>query len=256
MKDRSLTIVGSGIKFLSQLTQEAIVYIKKSDRILYLVNDPALIVWIKNQNPNSESLHDLYFKFEKRIDSYNAITKYIIDSMEECNHLCVVVYGHPTIFSKPALDAVLFARQANINAKALPAVSAEDCLFADLLIDPGSVGCQSFEATDFLIRSRKFDSNSHLVLWQPDVIGVECHATESNQIGLQLLCEHLSKFYPINHEIVIYTAAQYPGMLPIINCVTLKDLANEKLSQLSTLYVKPLSKAELNQDYLKRLNVG
>jgi hypothetical protein len=33
----------------------------------------------------------------------------------------------------------------------LPAVSAEDCLFADLGVDPGAAGCQSHEAADFLI---------------------------------------------------------------------------------------------------------
>jgi hypothetical protein len=36
----------------------------------------------------------------------------------------------------------------------LPGISAEDCLFADLGIDPGIYGCQSYEATDFLANGR------------------------------------------------------------------------------------------------------
>jgi hypothetical protein len=33
----------------------------------------------------------------------------------------------------------------------LPAISAEDCLFADLGVDPADHGCPSYEATDFLV---------------------------------------------------------------------------------------------------------
>ena len=36
----------------------------------------------------------------------------------------------------------------------LPAISAEDCLFADVGIDPAMTGCQSYEATDFMINGR------------------------------------------------------------------------------------------------------
>jgi len=33
----------------------------------------------------------------------------------------------------------------------LPGISAEDCLFADIGVDPGIYGCQSFEATDLFV---------------------------------------------------------------------------------------------------------
>jgi uncharacterized protein YabN with tetrapyrrole methylase and pyrophosphatase domain len=78
----------------------------------------------------------------------------------------VVFYGHPTVFAKSALDAVIKLEKENYVTKILPAISSEDCLFADLRIDPGSDGCQSYEATDFLIRRKKIDPTSHLILWQ------------------------------------------------------------------------------------------
>jgi len=175
MKKSSLTVVGTGIKFLSQMTLEAKTYIEKSDKVLYLVNDPALKQWINQTNKNSESLDDIYFKHSKRLDSYLAITDYILSHLADSKHICVALYGHPTVFAKPALDAVLAATAQGYDAKILPGISAEDCLFADLLIDPGTCGCQSFEATDFLLYNRKFDANSHLILWQPDVIGIQDH---------------------------------------------------------------------------------
>lgn len=255
MNAKSLTVVGSGIKFLSQLTQEAIAYIRKSDYVLYLLNDPALMEWISKQNINSESLNNLYFKFEKRLDSYSAITDHIISTFQKFNHLCVVFYGHPTVYAKPALDAVVRARQQGFNAKVLPGISAEACLFADLLIDPGTVGCQSFESTDFIICSRKFDTNSHLILWQPDVIGLQDHTDKFNQGGVKILCEYLKSFYPDDHEIAIYEAAQYPGMKPIISYTSLAELPNAELSPICTLYIKPLGRSDLNVHYVQLLNL-
>ena len=53
----------------------------------------------------------------------------------------------------------------------LPGVSAEDCLVADLGVDPGEHGWQSWEATGFLLRGFRPDPTAGLVLWQVDGIG-------------------------------------------------------------------------------------
>ena len=47
----------------------------------------------------------------------------------------------------------------------LPGISSEDCLFADLGVDPGVSGCQSYEATDFLMNAPIIDSSTQLILW-------------------------------------------------------------------------------------------
>src|SRR6266550_2938645 len=53
----------------------------------------------------------------------------------------------------------------------LPAVSALDCLVADLGIDPATTGLQSYEATDFIVHRRRPDTAATLVLWQIGVVG-------------------------------------------------------------------------------------
>src|SRR5580658_7209196 len=138
MKNASLVVVGTGIKFLSHLTTEATVYIEQSDKVLFLVNDPAIKEWIKKKNSCSESLDPLYTKYSLRQDCYQAITDHILKTLYERLHVCVVLYGHPGVFAQPGLDAVLQARKQGFYAVLLPGISAEDCLFADLLIDPGS----------------------------------------------------------------------------------------------------------------------
>lgn len=53
----------------------------------------------------------------------------------------------------------------------LPGVPAEDCLFADLGVDPGVAWWQSYDATPFLVYRPQFDTSAGLVLWQLDALG-------------------------------------------------------------------------------------
>src|ERR1700722_13392083 len=138
MVSASLVVVGSGIKFVSHLTTEAIAHIEKSEKVLYLVNEPAMKEWIQKKNKNSASLDPIYTQHEFRIDSYHAITDFILDEVRKNQHVCVVLYGHPAVFAKPGIDAVIQAKKEGYPAKMLPGISAEDCLYADLLINVGT----------------------------------------------------------------------------------------------------------------------
>lgn len=254
----SLTIVGSGIKFLSHLTNESKAYIKQADIVLYLVNDPAMKEWIQKTALRSESLDNLYTQYSLRLSCYKAITNYIVDMLRHSNqHICVVLYGHPSVFSQPGLDAAMKAKQEGYDVRILPGISAEDCLFADLLIDPGSSGCQSFEATDFLIRRRRFDPTSHLILWQVDIIGVLNNpSSHNNSKGANVLVNYLKQHYRITHEVILYEAAQYPSFGPRIQRLPLNELPNATFSRISTLYVPPAYPASCDEQMLKELNIN
>lgn len=256
MQNASLVLVGSGIKFLAHLTNEASVYIRQSEKVLYLVNDPVMKEWIQEANPQAESLDQLYQSSPSRLACYQAITAYILAAVRKPQHVCVVMYGHPTVFALPGLEAVKQARVDGIFAKILPAVSAEDCLYADLAIDPGSVGCQSYEATDFLLRQRRFDPAAHLILWQVDVIGVQSNpAFEINRHGIQILVDYVALSYPLTHKVVLYEAAQYPGFEPRIEECELQALPQATYSRITTLYIPPLAQRDCSPDLLARLGI-
>jgi tetrapyrrole methylase family protein/MazG family protein len=235
MKKASLTIIGCGIKFLSHLTTEAKNYIEQSEKLYYLVNDPLMKEWIVKTNPKAESLDFLYTKYILRINCYKAITDYILEFVRSGHQVCVVFYGHPTVFAKPGLDAVIQAKIEGYQAVALPGVSAEDCLFADLLINPGSYGCQSYEATYFLIHQCEFNVSSYLILWQIGTIGLlerPNPAGHNNIKGARAITSFLMQKYPANHLVTIYEAAQYPSLKPIINKLELINLPTAQFSSL------------------------
>jgi tetrapyrrole methylase family protein/MazG family protein len=257
MSNASLIVVGSGIKFISHLTTEARTYIEQSNKVLYLVNEPAMKSWIQKTNPQAESLDNLYIKHRLRRDCYLGITQYILEMLRKNQHVCVVLYGHPTVFSKPALDAVIQAKNEGYYAKVLPDISSEDCLFADLLIDPGSCGCQSFEATDFLIHHRQFDRNSHVILWQIGSIGILDHAvTRETTKNIDVLVDYLSQYYSAEYEVIVYEAAQYPCFEPSITRLPLKELSQTDISGISTLYIPPISTTPCDVKMLAALKIN
>lgn len=254
MYKNTLVVVGSGIKFMSHLTTESKACIEKADKVLYLINEPAMQEWIQKINPSSESLDFLYSRYNFRNDNYLLISEYIIENLKQFRTLCVAIYGHPTVFVQPTLYAANRAISNGFNVIVMPGISAEDCVFADLLIDPGSCGCQSCDATDFLIYHREYDSSSHLILWQIGVIGILNNSVNHDaREGLVILSEYLCEKYDSDHELMIYEAAQYPGFKPKIEKVALKNLPSSKVSCLSTLYIPPNVKKQPDVNMLKRI---
>ena len=83
-----------------------------------------------------------------------------------------VFYGHPGVFVSPSHRSIKIARKEGFTAKMLPGISAEDCLFADLGIDPAIPGCVTYEATDMLIRNKPLVPSSHLVVYQVGCVGI------------------------------------------------------------------------------------
>lgn len=83
-----------------------------------------------------------------------------------------VFYGHPGVFVSPSHRTIDIARKEGYTVKMLPGISAEDCLFADLGIDPSTPGCLTYEATDMLLCKKPLIPSSHLILYQVGCVGV------------------------------------------------------------------------------------
>ena len=103
-------------------------------------------------------------------------------------------------------------------------------------------GCQTFEATDFLLRKRAVDTSSALVLWQIGAIGVRTYKrTYDNWSlrGLKILNEVLEERYGRDHEVIVYEARKFPFCDPVMRRVRLSRLSKTAVTTASTLYVPP-----------------
>lgn len=256
MPPGSLVVVGTGIKFLSHITVEARGAIERAEKVFFLINEPASAVWIQRLNPSAESLAPFYVAGKRRLDIYHAMAAHILATVRQGMRVCAVFYGHPGVFVTPAHEALRQARHEGFRAWMAPGISAEDCLFADLEIDPAHHGCQSFEATDFLVHKRRFDPTSNLILWQVGVAGELFFKQDyDDRRGLQLLADVLVGHYGADHRGVIYEAAQYPAFDPLVEWVPLRALPSAPITPVSTLYVPPRAVAEWDTEAISCLKI-
>jgi precorrin-6B methylase 1 len=251
----SLVIVGTGIQGPGHITLESRSYLQTADKLLYLVADPVTDHYLRKLNRTAEDLFDCYAPGKPRIDSYNEMVERILAEVRKGQRVCVAFYGHPGVFVYPSHQSIRRARNEGFRAIMLPAPSAEDCLFADLGMDPG-IGCQTFEATSFLIRQPRFDTHSLLFIWQIGATGDLVYTPiRKDTRGLQVLTDCLLGFYEPNHQVIIYEASVYPTCAFRADTIPLKDLAGARVTGISTLVVPPTSMAPVNDQIVERLGL-
>jgi hypothetical protein len=251
----SLIVVGTGIEAVGHVTLGARGALERADELLYLVPDPLTRAWIESLNPVCESLESLYRPNRDRALIYGAMTARILQGVRAGKRVCAAIYGHPGVFVHAGHEAIRIARVEGHRARMLPAISSEDCLFADLGVDPGLAGCQSYEATNFLMRRRKIDVSVPLILWQVGVIGVFDHSAGQGSKGLEVLAEVLSEQYGAEHQAIVYEASLLGICEPRADRLAIGDLAAVSTSSASTLYVPPSSPAEWDSAVLTRLGI-
>jgi Tetrapyrrole (Corrin/Porphyrin) Methylases len=240
MKRGSLFVVGTGFRVATQTTPEALVHMKSADKLFYLAADVVTETWLSRLNPTAESLRDLYAPGRARKQTYNEIVRRVLAPVRNDLKVCVAFYGHPGLCAQSTHEAIRQARKEGFKAKMLPAISAEDCLFADLGIDP-SDGCQIYEATSFLLRKPRTDPSCGLILLQAGAIGVSTY--KSGELwsveGLEVLAQELASRYSPRHKVIVYTAPHFPVCDPLIRRTSIARLPKAGVTIASTLYVPP-----------------
>jgi hypothetical protein len=237
----SLFVVGTGITGAPQTTLEAVAAMRRADRLFYLVMVEATEVWIRQLNPTATSLADLYAPAKNRQQTYAEMVERITSPVRKGLDVCAVFYGHPGVFAQPTHRAIALLRRLGHSARMLPGVSTDACLYADLGLNPGEHGVQSYEATDFLLARRRFDPTSSLLLWQVGVLGESGAEPRPCRLErLATLTRRLRRYYPPDHRVMVYYAATFPGDRPIVKRMELRRLPYATVGPLATLYVPAL----------------
>ncbi len=257
MTTGTLTIAGTGITLMSHLTKEADVAIRDAERLFFLVTSELAEQWMLRLNGRGESLRPFYDAGGGRAAVYAAMSERVLAAVRAGQRVCAAFYGHPSVFVTPTQLMVRAAQREGLPVRVQPGISAEDCLFADLDIDPGQQGCQSYEASDFLLRPRRFDPHTPLVLWQIGVVGHFEVVSQRPDCGpaLAALRERLLRDYPPDHPATVYLAPTLPIQTPAIDHTTLAELTPAALDPFCTLYLPPLAAPPLDRELCARLGI-
>ncbi|HEX3127984.1 MAG TPA: SAM-dependent methyltransferase, partial [Thermoanaerobaculia bacterium] len=106
MRKGRLTLVGTGHMIAGQVTQEALACMEQSDKLFYVVADPATSTWIQGLNPTAESLHDEYKVGLDRMITYRRMVERTLVPVRAGKTVCLAFYGHPGVLVYPGHEAV------------------------------------------------------------------------------------------------------------------------------------------------------
>lgn len=208
-------MVGTGVRFVRQITEETRDCLVRAQQVLHLV-DPATADWIRSLNPASESLAVFLAEGKSRAESYEEMVEQVLSFVRLGLDVCAAFYGHPAFFCAPSQSAIHRAREEGYSARMLPGISPQDCLYADLGMDPGRNGIQSFDINVFLKNKKRIEPASPLLLWQTDVL---------DERKWSRLREILLELYSGEHILILYDPPLSPVADPRIGAVRIADLA-------------------------------
>jgi len=249
----SIAVVGMGMTLGSHLTPLARSHIEQADVIFAGLSDNIVEQWLERMHPDVRSLQPYYQEGKSRRKTYEEWVELMMTEVRAGKRVCGVFYGHPGIFAWSPHKVIEVARAEGFQAHMEPGISAEDCLYADLGIDPGTVGCQHFEAGQMLFYERRIDPSGYLVLWQVGLVGDRSLARfKTSGAYRQVLVDVLSQDYPLDHEIILYRAATLPIQQPRIRRIALRDLPHVDVPTEETVVLPPSAPLKPNHAVRER----
>ena len=238
----------------SHLTPLALSHIEQADVVFAALSDGIVEMWLERMNPDVRSLQPYYAEGKSRMKTYRQWVDVMMTEVRAGKQVCAVFYGHPGVFAWSPHEVIKVARAEGFPAHMEPGISAEDCLYADLGIDPGRFGCQHFEASQLLFYERRIDPTGYLVLWQVGLVGdLSLKRFSTGAEYRQVLVDLLSRDYPLDHEVIIYRGATLPIQKPQIHRVSLRDLPHAKMTAEETVVLPPAVSLKPNLAMRERL---
>jgi len=252
----SLVCVGVGMTLGSHLAPLARSYIEKSDVVFAVMSDGIVEKWLSEMHPDVRSLQPLYREGKSRAQTYREMVDAMLAEVRAGKKVCGAFYGHPGVFAWPPHKAIEIARREGFRAHMEPGISAEDCLYADLGIDPGRFGCKHYEASQLLFYKRRLDPSAYLVLWQVGVVGDQSLARFSTGKAYRqvLVDELVSQGYPLEHEIVLYRVPTLPVADSKIVRLPLHALPDTRVELEDTVAIPPAVPPQRNTRLRERLD--
>lgn len=251
----SYVAVGLGMMLGAHISPRSRSEIEHADVVFGLVSDAVVELWLQDMRPDMRSLQPYYAEGKRRTRSYREMIEAMLAEVRTGRRVCGVFYGHPGVFAQVPHHTVAQARAEGFPAEMHPGISAEDCLYADLGIDPGTYGCQHYEASQLLFYQRRLDPTAYLVLWQIGVVGDRSVSRLGTGAAYRrLLLECLAEEgYPADHEVIVYEAATLPIASPRLERLPLSALVDAELHMHSTLVVPPAGPMRRNVAMLARI---
>jgi precorrin-2 methylase len=243
LRSGRLAIVGSGITAIAHLTLETIGYIQQADVVFYHANSGVTATHVRELNPNAIDLYEYYGEGKIRNITYVQMAELMLREVRRGRSVVGLFHGHPGYFVKAGRRALAIAQMEGYETVLLPGISATDCLFSDLRIDPGVIGVQILKAAHVLRENACVATSNHVVLVQVGSVGDNTFSfTGFKHTKLDRFFDKLISIYGEDHDSIYYVASIFPGLDPVILERKLGEYRHQKILDTvnaATLYLPP-----------------
>ena len=219
-------IVGLGVLNVDHITCETEVVIRRSKEVLYVDTGVATRTYLESLCPQVTSLFETsYAEDGPRLSAYHHMAARVLDAAMDHPPVTFAMHGHPIVGAYAPFLIRDMAGLLGLEARVLPGISAMDCLFAELMVDPCVGGMQMYEATDLLLRRRPLHADVPALIWQIGCVETRLHTTRvSKPQRFERLRSHLLRFYPPEHRVTAAYSTPHPLMPSTVHRFELQDI--------------------------------
>ena len=222
-------IVGLGVLNVDQLTREVERVIRRSNEVLYVDTGVATRAHLASLCPRVTSLFESsYEESSHRLNAYHHMAARVLDAALDHPPVTFAIHGHPVVGVYAPFLIRDMAGLLNLEVQVLPGISAMDCLFAELMVDPCVTGMQMYEATDLLLRRRPLQPDVPALIWQIGCVETTLHTMRvSNSERFERLRDHLLRFYPADHQVSACYSSPHPLMPSTVYRFAVQELCEQ-----------------------------
>ena len=252
-------IVGLGVLNVDQITRETERAIRRSNEVLYVDTGVATRAYLNSLCPRVTSLFETsYEEAGHRLNAYHHMAARVLDAALDHPPVTFAMHGHPIVGAYAPFLIRDMSSLLALEVLVLPGISAMDCLFAELMVDPCVAGMQMYEATDLLLRRRPLQPDVQALIWQIGCVETGLHTMRvSKPARFERLRSHLLRFYPPRHEVSAVYSTPHPLMPSTLHRFALRDICEHAhlLHAGFTLFIPPATERPIeDHELLGRMN--
>lgn len=242
--DTDVYVLGTGVVGYRQLTREAEAALERSEQVFLLHTHDIVYEYLADEfDAAVTDLREEYEAHTDRRDTYERMAERVLSAASSATSpVSFVLYGHPMVYVSPSQIVLERADDHELTVEVRPGVSAMDCLYVDLGLDPAENGIQMYDATDLILREYELNPSVPTMIWQIGSIETTLYTTsQSSPQRFTRLREYLEQYYPEDHTVSLVKTATLPVADPEKLDYELGNLEqiHEDVTPLHTLYIPP-----------------
>ena len=253
---RTLYVIGMGVKVPLHTTVEATQALARCERIYTIVQEPP-DVWLppgRVKGASVVNLMSLYVEGALRSDNYARVAKTILSGLDDVATVGYVTYGNPLSYDSVAQTLARESENAAWRLEVIAGISSIDTILCDLRLDMAP-GIQVYEASWLVASRTPLNAAAAVILLQLGHFGtVRAHYRQRRRAeSLADLVTYLGAYYPESHTVMLVQSSSDTRPASVAR-VKLSELCNVREDQWAeSVYIPPVQAPQLRPDVVARL---